>query len=309
MLHGRGQECAAIDALLAAARDRRSGALVLRGEAGIGKSALLAYAAGRADGMRMLRGTGIESESEFPFAGVHQVLRPVDDLIDAIPARPAEALRAAFGLGPPAGPDRFLVYLAVLSVLAEAAEERPVLCLVDDAHWLDGASADALVFAARRLDAEGVVLLFAARDTGPAGFPAPGLPELRLTGLDPASAGALLAERAAAPLPTAVRDSLVANTAGNPLALLELPRALSAAQLAGRAPLPERLPVGAESSRSSWTGYAGRPRRHRPCCWSRPPRTPATWRSCCGPPTGSAWRRPPWTRPRPPAWSGWTGGR
>ncbi|GIJ60968.1 helix-turn-helix transcriptional regulator [Virgisporangium aurantiacum] len=242
MLHGRLRERTVLDDLLAAARSGRSGALVLRGEAGIGKSALLAYAAGAAADLRVLRCAGIESESEFPFAAVHQVLRPLTGLIDAIPARQAEALRAAFGAAPAAGGDRFLVSLAVLSVLAEAAEERPVLCLIDDAHWLDGASADALTFVARRLDADGVALVFAARD----GFAAPGLPELTVTGLDRAEAGALLAERSAVELPDAVRDSVVASTAGNPLALLELPAALTKAQLSGHSPLPDRLPVSAE---------------------------------------------------------------
>jgi len=241
MLHGRLHECTLIDDLLTAAGDRRSGALVLRGEAGIGKSALLAYAAGSAAGLRVLRGTGIESESELPFAAVHQLLRPLVGLLDAVPARQGAALRGAFGIGPAGGEDRFLISLGVLSVLAEAAEERPLLCLVDDAQWLDGASADALTFAARRLDAEGVVMLFAARD----GFAAPGLPELPLAGLDRAAAGALLAERSTVELPDAVRDSLVASTAGNPLALLELPASLSAEQLAGREALPERLPVSA----------------------------------------------------------------
>ncbi|MEU4422246.1 AAA family ATPase, partial [Actinoplanes sp. NPDC024001] len=242
MLHGRQRECAIVDELLAAARDRRSGVLVVRGEAGIGKSALLAYAAEHATGMRILRGTGIESESEFPFAAVHQLLRPVADLIDAIPARPAAALRGAFGIGPAGGEDRFLISLGVLSVLAEAAEQQPLLCLVDDAHWLDGASAGALGFTARRLDAEGVVLLFATRSDERA----EGLPELPLTGLDAQAAGALLAEQAGTDLPAEVRDRLVASTAGNPLGLLELPGSLSADQLTGREPLPDRLPVGAE---------------------------------------------------------------
>jgi DNA-binding CsgD family transcriptional regulator len=246
MLHGRLRECALIDGLLTAARQGRSGVLVLRGEAGIGKSALLGYAAERAAGMRIVRGTGIESESELPFAAVHQLLRPLAELIDAVPARLAAALRGAFGIGPAGGEDRFLISLAVLSVLAEAAEERPLLCLVDDAHWLDGASAGALTFAARRLDAEGVVMLFAARDHEASGFAAPGLTELPLAGLDLAAAGALLAGGSSGELPEAVRDSLVASTAGNPLALLELPASLSAEQLSGREPLPERLPVSAD---------------------------------------------------------------
>jgi DNA-binding NarL/FixJ family response regulator len=241
MLHGRLPERAVLDDLLAAVRRGRSGVLVLRGEAGIGKSALLAYAAAHADGMTVLRGTGTESESEFAYAAVHQLLRPVADLVDTVAPRQAEALKGAFGLGAGGG-DRFLTSLAVLGVLAEAAERQPVLCLVDDAHWLDGASADALTFVARRLDADPVAMLFAARE----GFAAPGLPELTVAGLDPSAAGALLAERSTVDLPEAVRDSIVASTAGNPLALLELPAALTAAQLSGREPLPDRLPVSAE---------------------------------------------------------------
>ncbi|RSM67918.1 LuxR family transcriptional regulator [Actinoplanes sp. ATCC 53533] len=258
MLHGRVRECTLIDELLGAAHRRRSGVLVLRGEAGIGKSALLGYAAERAAGMRILRGTGIESESELAFAAVHQLLRPLAGLFDAVPARLGAALRGAFGIGPAHGEDRFLISLGVLSVLAEAAEEGPLLCLVDDAHWLDGASAGALTFAARRLDAEGVVILFAARDREAAGFAAPGLTEVPITGLDLAAAGALLAEGSGADLPVPVRDSLVASTAGNPLALLELPSSLSAEQLAGREPLPDRLPVSAEVEQV----FLDRVRRH-----------------------------------------------
>ncbi|GAA2891676.1 helix-turn-helix transcriptional regulator [Nonomuraea rubra] len=272
MLHGRERECALIARLLDGARERRSAVLVVRGEAGIGKSALLGYAAARADGMRVLRGGGVESESELPYAAAHQLLRPVADRLAAIPAGQAAALRAAFGLGEPVEGDRFLVSVAVLSLLSEAAEERPLLCLVDDAHWLDGGSADALAFVARRLEAEGVVLLFAARDeepgppsrtgTGPptaralhppagpplagTGVPRPlaGLPELRLGGLDAGAAQALLAERTSVSLAPEVAALLVTSTAGNPLGLLELPGSLSAEQLAGTRPLPERLPVG-----------------------------------------------------------------
>ena len=178
MLHGRQRECAVVDELLAAARAGRGGALVLRGEAGIGKSALLDYAVGAAGDMRILRGTGIESESEFPFAVVHQLLRPILDEVDAIPTRQGAALRAAFGLGPAAGEDRFLVSLAVLSLLAEAADERPVLCIVDDAQWMDGASSDALAFVARRLEADSIAMLFASRDDDATGLPE--LPGTRL---------------------------------------------------------------------------------------------------------------------------------
>ncbi|MFI7699513.1 AAA family ATPase [Nonomuraea sp. NPDC049480] len=251
MLHGRERECGLITRLLDDARDRRSGVLVVRGEAGIGKSALLDFAAARARGMRVLRGGGVESESELPYAAAHQLLRPVADRVAAIPVQQGAALRGAFGMGDPVGADRFLVSVAVLSLLSEVAEERPLLCLVDDAHWLDGASADALAFVARRLEAEGVALVFAVRDDGtdsgpaPAGRPLARLPELRLRGLEPDAARALLAERTAVALAPEVADLLVSSTAGNPLGLLELPGSLSAEQLAGAHPLPERLPVGA----------------------------------------------------------------
>jgi DNA-binding NarL/FixJ family response regulator len=241
VLIGRGRECALVDDLLAHARDGRSGALVIRGEAGIGKSALLTYAAERATGMRVLRGAGVETESEFPFAVVHQLLRPVTDHVAKIPARQRAALLGAFGLGPSTGEDRFLISLAVLNVLAESG---PLLCLVDDAHWLDGASADTLTFAARRVQAEGIVLLFATR---PDGFAAPGLPELSLTGLDADSAGQLLATRATVSPEVSAR--LVTDTMGNPLALAELASTLPADQLTGRAPLPDRLPVGTDIGR------------------------------------------------------------
>jgi AAA ATPase domain len=247
MLHGRRPECARVDELLTGARAGQSGVLVLRGEAGIGKSALLRYAAEQADGLRILRGTGVESESEYPFAAVHQLLRPVQQHFDAIPARQRAALGAAFGLAAPGGDDRFLVCIAVLSVLAEVAEQRPLLCLIDDAQWLDGPSADALTFTARRLEAEGIVLLFAARDDDSRIFSAPGVPELRLAGLDAVAAQRLLSEGVT--VAPEVRDVLVATTAGNPLALRELPGSLTDDQLAGRVSLPDQLPVSASVER------------------------------------------------------------
>jgi DNA-binding CsgD family transcriptional regulator len=242
MLHGRGRECARVDQLLAEARGGHSGVLVLRGEAGIGKSALLAYAADRAEGMRVLRGVGVESESEFPFAAVHQLLHPARRYVEGLPPPQRAALDGVFGAGGDAGTDRFLVSIAVLGLLAEVAEEQPLVCLVDDAQWLDGASADALTFAARRLEAEGIVLLFAARDDDVRSFAAPGLPALRLLGLDDESAQALL-PTATAPQ---IRDRLIATAGGNPLGLLELPASLSAAQLAGTEPLPDPLPGAVE---------------------------------------------------------------
>jgi predicted ATPase len=192
MLHGRSAETARIDELLAAARDGRSGTLVIRGEAGVGKTALLDYAAAAA-GMRVLRGTSIESETELPFAALQLLLRPALGRLDLLPPPQARALRGAFGLAATPGADRFLIGLAALSLLSELAGDGALLCVVDDAHWLDRASADALLFAARRLESEGVVLLASAREDG---FEAPGVPELSLGRLSREASRALLAERA-----------------------------------------------------------------------------------------------------------------
>ncbi|MGO9509108.1 MAG: AAA family ATPase [Mycobacterium sp.] len=249
MLYGRERECTQIDRLLVAARERRSQALVVRGEPGIGKSALLGYAAEQASGLQILRTAGIQTESQLPFAAVHNLLLAVLDRAEAIPERQRAALLSAFGLGPGAGEDRFLISLAVLSVLAEIAETAPLLCLVDDAQWLDEPSADALTFAARRVQAEGIVILFAARDDPTKPFVAQGLPELRMAGVGPSAAAALLAEHTGVPVAASVRDRLVADSLGNPLALAESARSLSAAQIAGRAPLPDQLPVGNDLER------------------------------------------------------------
>ena len=185
MLYDREEQLAAIDRLLTGMRSGRAGALILRGEAGIGKTALLDAVAEQAAGARMLQVTGLEAEAELPFAALHALMRPALDEIGALPGRQAEALRGAFGMAEAAVADRFLVGLGVLSLIAELAEDRPVLCLVDDAQWLDQASADALVFAARRLHAERAAVILAARDE-PVGVSLPGLPELRVGGLQPA---------------------------------------------------------------------------------------------------------------------------
>lgn len=243
MLYGRKRQCAQVDGLLEGSRDGRSGALVIRGEAGIGKTALLTYAAQRAEGMRVLTCAGIETESQLPYAGLHRLIRPLRQQIGALPPRQGAALAAAFGVESMAAEHEFVVSLAVLGLLADAS---PVVCLVDDAQWLDTASADALTFAARRIDAEGVVLLFAARDDPLRTFAAPGLPELHLAGLDAASASALLAQAADGPVADDVRDRLVADTLGNPLGLAEITASLTPDQRAGRTPLPPRLPVGRE---------------------------------------------------------------
>ena len=241
MLYGRDAERALIDALLGAARESRSGSLVIRGEAGLGKTALLADARERAGGMHVLAARGVESESELPFAGLHQLTRPAVHLLERLPEPQAGALAGALGLAESGGEDRFLISAACLSLLAELAEERPVLCLVDDAQWLDRASADALLFVARRLDAEGVVILFGAREGDGRRFEARELADVELGGLD-ATAAAALVERGGAVAP-AVRDLLVERAQGNALALVELPGALSAAQLAGERPLPDALPL------------------------------------------------------------------
>jgi predicted ATPase len=206
MLHGRVLERDRIGALLDAARASRSGALVLRGEPGIGKSALLEDARERASDMRVLSARGVESESELPFAALHQLLRPALGPLDQLPPAQAEALKGALGLGDGSTHERFLVFAACLSLLSELAEQQPVLCLVDDAHWLDSSSADALRFVARRLDAEGIVLLFAAREGEVRAFEAADVPSLQLHGLDVDAAAELLTQRARAPplLPCAI---------------------------------------------------------------------------------------------------------
>src|SRR2546423_5809546 len=163
MLRGRRAEQERIDALLTAARDGISGALMLRGEPGIGKTALLEHAAQRAEGMRVLRGSGVESEAELPFAGLPLRLRPAADALEALPGPQRQAIAGVFGLGDAGAGDRFLVGAAVLSLLAQLAEEQPLLCLVDDAQWLDRPSVEALLFAARRLDRQGVVVPFPVR--------------------------------------------------------------------------------------------------------------------------------------------------
>src|SRR5689334_21639969 len=191
--------------------------------------------------MRVLTGAGVEAESELPFAGMHQLLWPVLDRIGELPDVQAAAVRGAFGLSADAVADRFLVSVAVLGLLTAAADAEPLLCVVDDAHWLDAASADTLVFAARRLHADPVALVIAAREGDARRFDAPGLPDLALVGLDPAAAAALL--DGATPLSAGVRDDLVRATGGNPLALLELPAALTEDELAGRDPLRVDLPL------------------------------------------------------------------
>lgn len=248
MLYGREAEQARIDALLAAARAGRSGALVLRGDAGIGKTALLDYAA--AKGMATVRSAGIESEAELPFAGLHLLMRHGAPPLDTLPQRQREALLGAFGTTDHDPGDRMLIGLAVLSLLAEEAAEQPLLCLIDDAHWLDRATADTLLFAARRLDAEGVVMIFASR-TGTGDFPAPGLDDMLVTGMRQDAAAALVDSRYPELSPT-VRYRLLVESGGNPLALLELP-----AVLAAETPGPDPLPL-TQRLRDAFHGHLSR---------------------------------------------------
>ena len=229
-LRGRGTEFALLDGILAAVREGDSRTLVLRGEAGIGKTALLEYMVEAASDLRVVRAAGVESEMELAFAALHQLCSPILDRVGLLPAPQREALRIVFGLGEGAAPDGFLVGLAGLSLLSEVAEERPLLCVVDDAQWLDQASARTLAFVARRLRAEPVGLVFAARDPGEEFR---GLAELEVRGLGTGDARALLSSGVRSLLDERVRDLLVAETRGNPLALLELPRGLTATQLAG----------------------------------------------------------------------------
>jgi DNA-binding CsgD family transcriptional regulator len=236
---GREAERERIDTLLSGARAGSGGALVLRGEPGIGKSALLRYAEDRADDMRVLRARGVEAEAELPFSGLHELLRPALELLDEIPERQAGALRGAFGLGPPLDA-RLLIGAGTLSLLAAAAEEQPLLCLIDDAHWLDAASSDAFVFVARRLEADSVTVLFAAREQEPRVFEPPGIADLTLTGLELAEAVELMRGSG---LPERVVNDLYRAATGNPLALLELPGALTEKQRTGQEPLPEPLPA------------------------------------------------------------------
>jgi DNA-binding CsgD family transcriptional regulator len=243
-LYGRRTECQALDRLTTDVRAGHSRVLTLRGEPGAGKSILLDYLAGRASGSgcRVARVGAVQSEMELAFAGLHQLCAPLLDRLDRLPGPQEEALRTAFGLaaGPP--PDRFLVGLAVLSLLSEMAGERPLVCVVDDQQWLDRASAQALGFVARRLAADPVGLVFAARDPDE---DLAGLPELAVGGLRAADARALLDSVLAGPLDARVRDRFVAETRGNPLALLELPRGVTSAELAGGFGLPGAQPGAA----------------------------------------------------------------
>jgi DNA-binding CsgD family transcriptional regulator len=234
-LMDRQAECGVLDQLINAVQAGGSRVLVVRGEPGVGKSALLDYLAGRAAGCWVVRAAGVESEMELAFAGLHQLLAPVLDRADALPVPQRDALKTAFGVSAGPVPDHFLVGLAVLGLLSEVAGERPLVCVVDDEQWLDRASVQALGFAARRLAADPVGLVFAARVPGQE---LAALPELVVEGLPEEDARALLESALTGPVDARVRDLMVAETRGNPLALLELPRGLAPAELAGGFGLP-----------------------------------------------------------------------
>src|SRR5215472_13003825 len=241
-LTARRGERDALDRLTEAVRAGQSRALVVRGDPGVGKTVLLDHLAGQASGSgcRVARAVGVQSELELAFAGLHQLCAPMLDHLGRIPVPQHDALRTAFGIAAGPRPDRFLVGLAVLSLLSEVAGERPLICLIDDHQWLDRASAQALGFAARRLGADPVGLVFAAREPG---GDLAGLPELEVGGLRDDDARALLASALPGPLDARVRDLIIAETHGNPLALLELPRWLTPAELAGGFGLPGAVPL------------------------------------------------------------------
>jgi predicted ATPase len=243
MLLGRGPERAAIDGLIRSASQGVSGTLLLSGDAGAGKTALLEYATDTTAGTTVVRARGIEAESSLPFAGLADVLRPMMAQLDRLPPVQSASLRAALVIGPPLPGDRFTTYVGALNLMALFAETQPVLIVVDDLHWIDPESAEALFFAARRLGAERIAMLFAARDSVELPAHPAALPVLHLDGLDKDPSLQLLSQATpaiAAPVATAIWRA----SGGNPLALTEIPRLLSERQLRGHDPLPDPLPVG-----------------------------------------------------------------
>ncbi len=244
MLWGRDAERARIGRLLEQARAGSGGALLVLGEPGIGKTALLEDTSARAEGFEALWATGVEVETELPYSGLFELLRPLSGGIAGLPPRQAVALRTAFAEAADEQVDGFAVAAAALTLLADASAAGPVLCFVDDLQWLDAASATALAFLARRIESERVAMVFAAREHTPGVARLRGVPTLRLDGLDAAAARAVLAEDATGDLPEPVVSALLRTGGGNPLALRELLGALEPAEWSGRTPLPEPLPVG-----------------------------------------------------------------
>lgn len=232
LLRGRHVECAQVEDLLNQARAGRSGVMVVRGDAGIGKTALLDYAVGAAHDFQVARASGVQSEMELPFAALHQLCGRFMGMAEALPSPQATTLRVAFGVDEGDSPRRFLIGLGVLSLLSAVAEKKPLLCVIDDAQWLDQASAQALSFVGRRLEADAVVLLFAMRDASPS-HGLESLPVLTLAGLSDDDASVLLTSKIQGRLDDQVRNRIIAEAHGNPLALLELPAAFTEEALAG----------------------------------------------------------------------------
>jgi predicted ATPase len=241
VLVGRELERAQLAHLLEHARHRSASCIVIRGEPGVGKTALLEELVAAADGALVLRTQGLEVEAPLAFAALHRLLLPVMRLREELPAPQARALRVSFGEDDGPSIEPFLVAVATLSMLTAAAEECTVLCVVEDAHWLDSATADVLLFCARRLGADRVLLVFSARDGTASPFLPAGIPDIQLTGLDPVAARELLDQRLGDVRAPEVTERLIAESGGNPLALLELPTELSPDQLGGSSPLPAQL--------------------------------------------------------------------
>src|SRR5215217_7168187 len=295
-LRGRGSECALLDELVAAIRRGESQSLVLRGEAGIGKTALLEYLIASAPDATIVRAVRVQSDMELPYAALHQLCGPLLDRLEALPAPQRRAMEIVFGVTAGEAPDRFLVGLAVLSLFSEAAEQRPLLCVVDDAQWLDQASALTLAFVARRLLAEPVAIIFAAREPGEA---LQHVSELEVFGVQDSDARALLSSAVRFQLDERVRDRIIAETRGNPLALLELPRGLTARQLAGGFGLLGAQALTGRIEEASSGDSRRCPTTRGVCCWSRRPSRLAIRCCCGGRPSGSGSGRRPRKRPRP----------
>src|SRR5687767_13994493 len=249
LLRGRKAELEVLAGQLDGVRLGQSAVQVLRGEAGVGKTALLEYVAERATGFRVVRAAGVQGEMELAYAGLHQLCAPMLDELRRLPGPQRDALRVTFGLQDGEAPDHFLIALAALTLLADVAEAQPLVCLIDDAQWLDRASAQALAFVARRLLAERIAMVFAVREpTDEAHFD--GLPEMTVEGLADGDARGLLGAGVRGRLDEHVRDRIIAETRGNPLALLELPRGLTRGELAGGFGLPDPGPLSGRIERS-----------------------------------------------------------
>ena len=299
-LRGRGSECETLRDLISTVRSGSCQVLVLRGEAGVGKTALLDYVSELASGFRSVDVAGVESDMELAFAGLQQLCAPLMDRFDELPEPQREALAVAFGRGVGPTPDRFLVGLAVLSLMAAAANDQPLLCIVDDAQWLDQVSVQTLAFVARRLMADQVAFVFAARESGAEALA--GLPELVIRGLSDGDARDLLESVMVGGIDPRVRDRIVAETRGIPLALLEVPRNVSAVDLAGGFWNSAGRRVGrARSRRASCDRIKSLPADTNGCCSSRRPSRWAMRRCFYALQRTWASRSTRWDRPKPRA--------